>query len=81
MVLNILDYVWENQDELGGLIGHMLNAQPDDFLNSGGLGCPIAQKYGYETYSGTLHVAVAGNSLRRRALPYRPSSPAAATPP
>ena len=60
MVLNILDYVWENQDELGGLIGHMLNAQPDDFLNSGGLGCPIAQKYGYETYSGTLHVAVAG---------------------
>ncbi|HIS66527.1 MAG TPA: hypothetical protein IAC18_03075, partial [Candidatus Scatomorpha merdipullorum] len=38
----------------------MLAAQPDQYLKSGALGVPIAQKYGYERYDGVLHVAVAG---------------------
>ncbi len=60
MVLNILDYVWENQDTFSELIAHMLAAQPGEYLEGGTLDCEIAQKYGYDTYDGTLHVAVAG---------------------
>ncbi len=60
MVLNILNYVWEHQDTFEELIGHMLLAQPDEYLESGSLECDIAQKYGYESYDGVLHVAVAG---------------------
>lgn len=60
MVLNILDYLYEHSDVFEEQIGHMLLAQPDEYLESGELDCDIAQKYGYETYDGALHVAVAG---------------------
>ena len=60
MVLNILDYLYEHSNLVEEQIGHMLLAQPDEYLESGELDCDIAQKYGYETYDGALHVAVAG---------------------
>lgn len=60
MVLNILDYLYTNSEDFEAQIGHMLLAQPDQYLESGELDCDIAQKYGYETYNEVLHVAVAG---------------------
>ena len=60
MVLNMLDYVWERREGFGELIDHLLAAQPGQYLESGETDCDIAQKYGYETYDGVLHVAVAG---------------------
>ena len=60
MVLNILDYLYTHSDEFAGAIDHLLAAQPGQYLKSGSLGAPIAQKYGYERYDGVLHVAVAG---------------------
>ena len=60
MVLNILDYLYTNSEDFEAQIGHMLPAQPDQYLESGELDCDIAQKYGYETYNEVLHVAVAG---------------------
>lgn len=60
MVLNILDYLYTNSENFEAQIGHMLLAQPDQYLESGELDCDIAQKYGYETYNEVLHVAVAG---------------------
>ena len=60
MVLNILDYLYARSDEFSEAIDHLLAAQPGQYLKSGSLGAPIAQKYGYERYDGVLHVAVAG---------------------
>ena len=60
MVLNILGYLNAHSDEFEEQLEHMLAAQPDQYLKSGELGAPIAQKYGYERYDGVLHVAVAG---------------------
>lgn len=60
MVLEILDYLYTHSDIFSEQIEHMLAAQPDEYLEGGELDCDIAQKYGYETYDGILHVAVAG---------------------
>ena len=60
MVLNILRYAWDNQQDFSELIDHMLAAQPGEYLESGSFEGEIAQKYGYDSYDGVLHVAVAG---------------------
>ena len=60
MVLNILDYLSSHSDDFEDQIAHMLAAQPEQYLESGELDCEIAQKYGYQNYDGTLHIAVAG---------------------
>ena len=60
MVLNILDCLYTHSEDFEEQLEHMLAAQPDEYLEGGELDCEIAQKYGYETYDGTLHVAVAG---------------------
>ena len=59
-ILNALDYLYAHSDTLGEEIDHLLVAQPDQYLESGELDCPIAQKYGYDTIRGTLYIAVAG---------------------
>ena len=60
MVLNILDFLSANSGVFSEQIEHMLAAQPGEYLESGELGCEIAQKYGYQNYDGVLHIAVAG---------------------
>ena len=44
MVLNILVYLYTNSEDFEAQIGHMLLAQPDQYLESGELDCDIAQK-------------------------------------
>lgn len=60
MMVEMLQTLYDDPDTFGGAIEHLKKAQPGQYLESGGCGLEVAQKYGYEYYDDVLNVCIAG---------------------